>query len=101
MEQPGSQKNAFQLLDEFEMLENIQASHQWEKELFAKLGNADPVYYKKKNGLKSALLIGCFVLINAVSLIKLSAPTGSQEEKRNEVLQSISAELLINSTALK
>lgn len=101
MNQTGPQKNTFQLLNEFDRLENIQASPEWETELFAKLGNADPVYYKKKNLLKFTLLVACFVLLNAVSFVKFSTPAGSQAEKRSEVLQSISAQLLINPTALK
>lgn len=101
MKQSGPQKDAFALLDEFDRLEIIQPSPQWEQTLYAKMGKVHGPYSGKNNGLNFAVLVGCFLLINAVSLVKFSGTGNSREEKRSEVLQSISAELLINPGSLK
>lgn len=98
MKQSVSQKNAFQILDEFDKLENIQPSPEWEQTLLVKVDNTRRPYSNKGGGLKFAALVAFYILINAVSFRKLSGPVTSQAEKRNEVLQNISAELLINPT---
>lgn len=101
MKQSEPGKRAFQLLDEFERLENIQPSPEWEKTLFAKMASSRPAYSNTNKGLTYAVVVACFLLINTVFFLKLSGPGTNQAAQRNDVLQSISNELFINSTALK
>lgn len=98
MKQKESNNRIAQLLSEYENMSSIQPSEEWEQNLFTRIRSSRSDYTNKYGGLKSIVFVTCFLLINALFFLRLTHRSGNQLNERNDALQSISNELLINST---
>jgi hypothetical protein len=90
---------ANRILEEFDKLENLEVSDRWKEQIASKIDFAKAKEKKYKGGKYVALVI-LFVVINAWSFFQHTNFNDYQNMERNETLQNISEELLINSIAL-
>ena len=93
--------NVQHALKEFESLENIQASEEWNDSLMARISSAKPYSNSRSYNTKFIVLILIIVLAN-VGLVLSTMKHGSKHQliSKNNDLKIISKELLINPTSL-
>ena len=95
------EKNASQLLGEYENLEYVQPSVEWEQRLLKRIDASRFENKNKYQGLKFVVVTACFLLINTIYFLRQSDHEVSKSTQRYNAMQYISDELLINETALK
>lgn len=97
---PEDTKNKVaQMLHDFEALEPLESSNQWEQELFLKLSAAGRHNGPQLEGLKTIAIIIIFLFINGLAFFQSNHSDSLQTSERHALLQDISEQLLINSTA--
>jgi hypothetical protein len=94
-----SQNNIPEMLREFESLENIQPSAEWELSLLGKLAAGKP--HPKSNLFKTKIIVTLFILLANLGFM-LNALIGhsGQTNQRDIALKTISKELLINPSSI-
>ena len=89
-----------QTLQEFESIENIQPSSEWNDLLMQKLSLAKPNSLAKFSSPKFAVLILFVVMANIGFVFKTVMHDTQQTPNRDKELQVISNELLINPSSI-
>ncbi|MCX6156995.1 MAG: hypothetical protein NTY74_03335 [Ignavibacteriae bacterium] len=90
-------ESLMQKLNEYESIESIQPSAEWNNSLMNRLNSAKPNKNKRYSPLGIAVIITFIVVINLGFLIKSLMDNAEDSQQRNMDLQVISKELLINS----
>ncbi|MFZ4592067.1 MAG: hypothetical protein ACOYN6_13780 [Ignavibacteria bacterium] len=90
-------ESVMQKLNEYESLENIQPSAEWNNSLMSKLNSAKPNKNKGYSSLGIVVIVTFIVVINLGFLIKSLMDNTEDSQQRNMDLQVISKELFINS----
>ncbi len=89
-----------QTLQEFESMENIQPSSEWNDSLMQKLSVAKPNSIARFSSSKYALLMLLVVIANIGFIFKTTMNESQQTPSREKELQVISKELLSNSSSI-
>jgi hypothetical protein len=84
------------LLNEFETLDNIEFSPEWNAELMSKITSIEKDLYSKLSSTKYVMLLILFVLVNVGFTFNLINKKSKQDTGRYAQLQMVSKELLIN-----
>lgn len=98
MPQLNQQKSIENLLNDYESINTIHTSENWEEQLLAKINS------RKKTSsfnIKKSVLLFCLLLVNGILFYQLNQSNVGKHEKRTELLLNVSEQLLIQSTALK
>lgn len=88
-------------LKEFENLEPLQAGAGWEQELFARISRSKEKNTGKKEWRQYAVVIALFLALNTFLFLRAGKEGSSQQEERTGILDTVSDQLLIHSTASK
>lgn len=91
--------NAEQKIQEFESLEEIQLSEEWNKSLFLKIQNRRNQKNSVINPSKLPVLLIFMVLINIGIVLKVVTDNPANSQSKTEEYKVISDELLIPSTS--
>lgn len=89
------------LINEYENLESIHASDEWEQQLFTRITVSQSNYASKKELIQFATFIIVFIILNASIFFRVGKETDTLRDERIQLLNSVSDQLLINTTALK
>lgn len=89
------------IMQDYDNLEVIIASNEWEEQLFSRIENSRKNYVKNKELLRYTLYLVVFVGLNLVLFFGDNKIRGNEEQERFMLLNNISDQLLINSTSLK
>jgi hypothetical protein len=86
-----------QKLNEFETIESIQPSSEWNRSLMEKLDTVKPFKSKGYSSVGIAVIVIFVVVINLGFLLKSLMDNTEKSQQRDADLKVISKELLINS----
>lgn len=89
-----------EILADYENMQPLQASTGWEQQLYSRIKEKQRGPSNGKEWLRPAAFIMFFLLLN-VFLLTRSGNQNSSTNQRAKTLDTISDQLLINSTALK
>lgn len=89
------------IMQDYDNLEVLIASNEWEEQLFSRIENSRKNYVKNKELLRYTLYLVVFVALNLVLFFSDSKIRRNEEQERFILLNNISDQLLINSTSLK
>lgn len=95
----NGQQTVQKWLNEYDSLEAINTTDSWEQDLFAKIKQHSK--NKQRPGIKLAAVIGCVLILNSLFFVAQRKPSSLQDNQRIEMLQHISEQLLVTSTASK
>ncbi|MEI7484419.1 MAG: hypothetical protein WCK13_06875 [Ignavibacteriota bacterium] len=95
MEEFTQNKRALQKLKEYDAIENLQASEEWNKSLMKRIESTNPRKNSELSSFKLAV-IALLIIINLGFVLRLLISDSSILLQRKTDLQVISKELLIN-----
>jgi hypothetical protein len=99
MKQNETNKTANQLLHDFDALKPIEPSDDWEQKFFLKLSEANRSKSMHLVSFKTLVVIIVFLLVNGLAVLQSNRSYSPRNTERKQLLQNISEQLLINSTA--
>lgn len=100
MKEPSINSKVFQSLHEFETMENITTSKEWNDSLMVRLSYAKHHPASRFPSAKFVIVAVMVLLINIGFFVNSMINNSQQDSCRNNTLQLISKELLINPTSL-
>lgn len=100
MKEPEFKNKVSQKLGEFESLENIQPSADWNSSLMSRLDSAKTDSSLTFSAIKFVIIALLIVLINVGFILNALINDPQKTNQRNSDLQTISKELLINPNSI-
>ncbi len=94
-------KQAAEMLKEFENLEALQADTGWEQQLFARIRDAKNQAAGQTKWRQYAVIIAIFLALNTLLFFRAAREDSARQEERTGILDTVSGQLLINSSASK
>lgn len=83
----------------FENLETITAGAEWEKQLYDRITRSRSRHRNRNVRIQFIAFVAAFVLLNSFLFFRAGNDNSRQQDKRTEILQTVSDQLLIYSTA--
>lgn len=94
-------KSAIEILKRYEDLEPLQAGADWEQRLLTRIKSSRSTSGYKKEWLRYSAFIIMVLVLNTFLVFRAEKENSGSNGQRTEMLNTVSDQLLIHSTALK